>query len=139
MKIQLLTSFGHSTSNHFISFQVNAEGDAFGLQCNPKVNCLNTCEWTLPDKTTCSIDANTQYNDYICTRGRVRYIGEKIANCQTGNCIRSCDIEVEDASKDLDVGMWTCATSVKIASGHYVDNVNVTFYECKLICKNNNK
>ena len=50
-----------------------------------------------------------------------------IDNCDTGNCLRSCKIEIEDAKKSTHKGMWTCTSNVKIANGRYVDSINITF------------
>ena len=105
--------------------QVGDEGDRFKINCDPGVNCLNYCEWKLPNGQDFRIDATTDVYDYVW--GSIQYVGIKIPNCNTGNCIRSCDIEIIDSVESIHKGIWTCTSNVKVDSGRYVDNINITF------------
>ena len=105
-------------------FQVNDEGDEFTIRCDPGVSCLNSCEWQLPNGRTCRIDAKTSPNDMVCND--VRFVGQKVSNCDEGNCIVTCDIRIVDADIGNHLGMWKCTSRVKINPGTYMDNVNVT-------------
>ena len=86
---------------------------------------MNFCEWKLPNGQTFQIDVETKKYDYVW--GSIRYVGDRIDNCDTGNCLRSCKIEIEDAKMSIHKGMWTCTSNVKIANGRYVDSINITF------------
>ena len=105
--------------------KVDDTGDSFTLNCDPGVNCLNKCEWKLPQTgEICTIDSNTDFNDYIC--GSIKFVGQKLSTCNSGNCFQSCDIEIESALS-IHEGMWTCTSLVKTETGKYVDTVNITF------------
>ena len=79
----------------------------------------------MPSGQTFQIDVNTDVYSYVW--GSIEYSGIRIPNCDTGNCIKSCDIRILDAKKSVHKGMWTCTSNVKIDDGKYADNVNVTF------------
>ena len=79
----------------------------------------------MPSGQIFQIDVNTGVYDFVW--GSIYYNGIRTPNCNTGNCIQSCDITIRDADKSIHKGMWTCTSIVKIADGRYVDNVNVTF------------
>ena len=79
----------------------------------------------MPSGQTFQIDVNTDVYDFVW--GSIYYNGIRTPNCNSGNCIQSCDITIRDSDKSTHKGMWTCTSIVKIADGRYVDNVNVTF------------
>ena len=86
---------------------------------------MNFCEWKLPNGQTFEIDVNTNVYDYLW--GSIRYVGDRIEDCNSGNCLRTCTIEIGQAKKSLHKGMWTCISNVKVANGRYIDNINITF------------
>ena len=114
-------------NNAIGNLQIDDDGDVFDLSCDPKVQCLNTCEWVLPNSNTvCTIDASTQVGDSICG-SQITYIGNRDNNCEEGNCLYSCDIRINSAVQGRDEGLWYCRSKVKIAPGYYIDTVNVTY------------
>ena len=79
----------------------------------------------MPSGQTFTIGVHTIYYDYVWDS--IRYVGNKLPNCDDGNCITSCDIQITDAKQSMHKGIWTCTSYVKVDYGKYVDNIAISF------------
>lgn len=106
--------------------QIEDEGDTFWISCDAGVNCMNACDWKIPNNQICNIDSDTNYGDSISCGSNIQFVGRTATNDQGGNRFQTCDIKVTGAKPSQHAGMWTCV-SYMLTVGKFVDNVNVTF------------